>query len=140
MSFVFMRKNNNGIKMDEAMENLENRRRRFYGDDVADNSYVVALSSMAGAFSTAFFEVKDANDMYRIIYDVMKEVRGSSYMNLNRKHSFVERLYAPNDRTTTALILDDYDLFPRINFGTGAQFKFSRQNGVISGESSLMAC
>ena len=126
-------KNSNGSRTDEAMEHLEERRRRFYEDDVADNAYVVALSSLPGPFSTAFFEVKDKNDMFDVIYDVLGEVRGKAIMELNKEQSVVERIYSSTNQTTSAFLLDDYEDWPRINYGTGAQFKFSRQHGVIDG-------
>ena len=133
MVTVVFTKNKTGEKADEAMETLEKRRRRFYGDDVADDAYVIAISSLPGPFSTAFFEMKDANDMYRVIYDVLGEVRDNSYKKLNKKYCIAEKLYAPNAKTTTAFLLDDYAQYPRINYGTGRQFKYSRQNDVISG-------
>ena len=126
-----------GEKLDQAMEDLEQRRRRFYNDDVADDSYVVVLSSLPGGFSSAFFEAKDMSDMYRIVYDVLGQVRGSAIKNLNQKHYYAEKLYGSDMPTTTAMVLSDFDMWPRINYGTGKQFKYSRQNGVLDGENAL---
>ena len=137
MQMLSFTKNRYGEKLDEVMETLSERKRRFYSDDVSDDSYVIALSSLPGGFSTAFFECKDMSDMYRTIYSIMGEVRGSAYKNLNQKHCVAEKLYAPDMPTTTAMILADYDMWPRINYGTGKQFKFSRQNGVIDGTNSI---
>ena len=120
-----IRKNKLGEKLDDVMDGLSERRRRFYGDNVDDDSYVIVLTSLP-FIGSSFFEMKDEGDMYRTIYDIMGEVGGSSYKNLNKKYSLVERMYEPNMKTTTCLLLDQRDDYPRINYGTGKQFKVSR--------------
>lgn len=124
-------KNKAGMKLDDVMETLSDKRRRFYyAEDISDNSYVVVLSSLPYCGSS-FFEMKDAGDMYRTIYDIMGEVQGNAYKNINKKYSFLERLYDPSMDTTSAVILSNFSDFPRINFGTGKQFKHSLQNGLF---------
>lgn len=117
--------------MDDVSEELEERRRKVNGTDVDDNSYVIVLNSVPGSKFSQCFEMKNEEDMYRTICDIMGKINGPKSKSIARKYNVPERTYYPNSKETSTIILHDYQPYPRVNYGTGRQYKFSLEHEVF---------
>lgn len=112
--------------------------REVIGPNRADklNDYFVSLTAFPG--NTAVYSFDNISSMYSFCYRTMKEIQGSRIANLNKNNYLFERIYANqmkvNPSAPGSVILDVYENFPKVDYGTKAQYEFfeSHYDSIMS--------
>lgn len=134
MKFTVVSKNQTSCTLNESQDVITSKYSRFYGSDAKNYKYSIAVETLPGGFGCYFLGFDSKIKMIEAMYFIMKCARGSAHMNYNKKHCFIERLVARHSETApgvSVLLLDDFEDWPRIYFGTSEQFEEARQSRLF---------
>ena len=134
MNFTVVTNGQTGYNLNAGFGEIKSKYSRFYGSDAKNYKYCIAVETLPGGLSCYFLGFDSKAKMIEAMYFIMKCARGSAHANYNKKHCFIEKLAARHSETApgvSVLLLDDFEDWPRIYFGTSEQFEEARQHRVF---------